>query len=546
MKLVSKDGRIVLTGYPDKLREYIQKWFGSKKAQSEAGLPAAAGIVILRNKLIALMQHYSQRGVQMDATLKEQFAAWYASIPSRLSPHITSYRGGYQAKILKRAFDIKSLGCFMDAGGGKTNIGCEFATHIGPCLLVTTPIIWDNAYVGTESQPGDLRFYPHLKVVDATGGRGANWKRAILNKPADLYVVSPFSIGGIQRELLDLPLAGIIWDESSLGRNPGSTRSLVMRSLAAKTDYKLALSADPCPNDVGELWAQMDFLERGRLGSFGSFGSKYGEKTRWGYDFHDIDLALEAVNEVRDRILLIPQERFWPESRKGKVKLHLKTHYVTLDKQERAKYNEMEEDYTLRYGNDIEEVIIAEGDMSRQMKLRELTAGFIYDAKKDAHFIGSASKLRAAIKLIKRRSKEQWIIWAQFVPEGRLITEALTQAGFAVTSLMGADASDPASSTKDNLRSFVERRTQILVSHTSSASHGVRLTNCRNMIFISLTDDNDAVYQATKRIHRPPQTKDCYVYFLVAQDTVDVDILNGLRRKMAWRKALIKKVCGAW
>jgi hypothetical protein len=522
VKLAIRGGSFVLSGFTDALAPRLRKWFG---------LPGSVegGIAIAPRRVLALTQHYRGR-IELSDTVRRWLDDGLLGISKKLSRHLHDYRGGYQVPIMTEAFSKRSFGAYLDAGAGKSVLACEFAKHLGPTLLVVPPIIWRSAYLGDD---GDLtRFYPGLRVVDATEGAGADRRRAALQEPADLYAVSPYTIGGVLRELLDLPIAGIVWDESSLGRNPRSNLSQTMRRLASKSEFKLGMSADPCPNNVGELWAQIDFLEPGRLKSYDAFCGKYGERTRYGYSFPDTDKAVEAVSEVRDRIVMLPQQDFWHD----RPRLNLITVPVELGPKERQAYDAMDVEYALR--NVGEHDVVVEDEMSKRMKLRELTFGFVFDHRKDAHWVGERSKLRAIMGLIKRATREQWIIWTQFRPEADLIVESLRRANVTCAALLESDR-DMARSSDENLAAFQKRRFQVLITHTKSAAHGVRLTNACNMVFSSLTDDNDAVYQATRRIYRPPQHKDCNVYFLVANRTVDEQIMAGLRLKMEWRAKLL-------
>jgi SNF2 family DNA or RNA helicase len=69
--------------------------------------------------------------------------------------------------------------------------------------------------------------------------------------------------------LKDLPWSGIILDEAQNIKNPETHQSRAVRSLTA--DYRVALTGTPVENNVGELWAIMEFLNPGLLGNAAEF-----------------------------------------------------------------------------------------------------------------------------------------------------------------------------------------------------------------------------------------------------------------------------------
>lgn len=531
-----------LTGYSPALEPILEKWFSVAKSKN------GDGMVIDKRRTIALTQHYNGV-IEVDTKAQAWLDAYWNTIPKRLSPHLYEHQ---RAAVLK-ALEQKSLGCFIDAGGGKTVIACEFAKHVGPVLLIVPPAIWNDAYINPGdakgNNKGDLIEFPAyhgLAWADAINQKTKADKIAALNQRADIYAVSMYAIGekrtgsggpSLLQEALKIPVAGVIVDESSLIRNVERTRAKAVLACKTKTELKLALSADPCPNDVGEIWTQAEFLRPGTLGTYNTFGKLYGQKGRYGYTFPTDEHALNAVEQVKPFSILMPQSAFW----KDRPKYTPLKVPVTLDEDERRAYDALEADLSIRGEGEhgTEEQIVATSAMEKDMMLRELTSGFSYSAY-GATWHGDRSKLKMIQRLIAERPKEQWVIWCQWREEGQAYTDALEELGYSVSSLIRESRGD-----RDNLESFKSRKTQILVSHTSQASHGVRLAQARNMIFASLTYDNDAVYQAIRRIYRPPQKRDCYVYFLVAERTVDEKIWAALTEKIKWRENFERKMMEA-
>jgi SNF2 family DNA or RNA helicase len=73
--------------------------------------------------------------------------------------------------------------------------------------------------------------------------------------------------------LKDDPWSGIILDEAQNIKNPETRSRAPSRSLTA--DYRIALTGTPVENNVGELWAIMEFLNPGFLGNAAEFRRQF-------------------------------------------------------------------------------------------------------------------------------------------------------------------------------------------------------------------------------------------------------------------------------
>ena len=77
---------------------------------------------------------------------------------------------------------------------------------------------------------------------------------------------------------------------------------------------------------------------------------------------------------------------------------------------------------------------------------------------------------------------------------------------------------------------------QVLFATPQSAKEGLTLTVANNAIFYDRGFNLDDYLQAQDRIHRISQTKDCNIYNLMIEDSVDVwiDLLLQAKQKAAF------------
>ena len=114
------------------------------------------------------------------------------------------------------------------------------------------------------------RFAPDLPVLIHHGQRrikGADFKK-LAGKHS--LVISSFAL--LHRDLAllqEVPWAGVILDEAQNIKNPQTRQSQAARSL--KAGFRVALTGTPVENHVGDLWAIMEFLNPGMLGTQAEF-----------------------------------------------------------------------------------------------------------------------------------------------------------------------------------------------------------------------------------------------------------------------------------
>lgn len=467
----------------------------------------------------------------------------------RLSPHIRSYKGGYQVDPMLRALTARTFGIYLDVGAGKTQFALEIAKQLGPLVLITQPLIWVNAYLGTRRKPGDwTRFYSRAlpRIVDTTFVRGAEDRRALLSSRADIYVISCYALGEMESWIRDLPAATIVVDESDNMRSPDTRIAQVLHSLSDRFPNRYLLSANPAPNDCGEFWAQMEFIVPGLLGPYSEFCAEYGQKMRHGWVFRDESKAAAVLEKVKPYVAMLTKSDFWPDA----PPLRIHPVAVELTNEQARIYREMEADQQIRIdGGTIE----ASNDTAQEMKLRQISAGFVYGRRGEPKLIGSMPAKMAMLKNLLQRIMveqrtirgrrvlvgKQVIIWTHFRAEMQLLERMLARWRISYVIVHGQNRSSAAA-----LNDFLAGRVRVMISHTDSVGHGIRAENCNQMIFMTPDYSARAFYQAIGRIHRPPQSNPCDVYILIGRDTVDMRPWKVLQRKIKWTAEMQQKLGG--
>lgn len=540
MRLRIAEGKVQIVDVPaGGVRDSIMRRFAA------APLPGDA-LGIHPRLILALMAHYGEALAVEDSVtewLDRQLEP--TKLRQRIAPFVKAYKGGYQIDIIVRALVARHFGIFLHGGGGKTICALEIARLLGPTLIIVPPTIYESAYAGAD---GDYqKFYRGayksddgrqilLKLSAVMGDtKSSEPRKEALRQAADVYVVSPHILGGaVFEELLDLPLACIIVDESTLFKSPDAKKVEVLHELSKRAKYRFVMSADPAPKDVGELWAQFEFLMPGFFGTYDQFCNEYGTSTKYGYVFKD-DIAKQAVLEkIKPYCVMLTMNDLWPD----RPQEHLVPVMCQMSEQQQRLYTSMQDDFRLRINEKDIEVGVP---MAQLMKLREITAGFVYDSRGKAQRIPGHAKLVALRRLIQERLLkkdakgnkvlEQAIIWTQFKDEYPMLEEVLTKWGISHGFLTGRDGK-----SFQAMRDFTSRKIRFLVTHPRTASHGLRFPQCRNQIFYSMMYSPDEFTQARLRTYRPPQVRDCYQYLLLCEGTVDEEIWAVQQGHQQWHE----------
>ncbi|MES1260139.1 MAG: DEAD/DEAH box helicase, partial [Acidobacteriota bacterium] len=161
-----------------------------------------------------------------------------------------------------------------DMGLGKTVQALALLGH-DRARGVTRPalLVCPTSVVGNWRKEA-ARFAPDLPVLVHHGLSRTRGPEFIEEAGRRALVISSYSLVHRDIEVLkDVAWSGIILDEAQNIKNAETRQSQAARSLTA--DYRVALTGTPVENNVGELWAIMDFLNPGFLGSAADFRRRF-------------------------------------------------------------------------------------------------------------------------------------------------------------------------------------------------------------------------------------------------------------------------------
>lgn len=361
----------------------------------------------------------------------------------------------FQRDIVRWALAKGRAAIFADCGLGKTLMQLSWAYEVSQHEEKPVLILAPLAVSAQTVAEGQRFGIPvHLceKAEDVTPGIN------ITNyEKLDRFDTSVFS--------------GVVLDESSILKSfTGKVRNQLIESFS-RTPYRLACTATPAPNDFMELGNHSEFLgvmSRTEMLSM-YFVHDSGETSKWRLKGH-------------------AETSFWR---------WMASWAVVLDNPASLGYED--EGYTLPEIRMHEVVVDGDAPVTEKLTLTQ---------RRSARKESLQDRCQAAAELVNN-STEQWLVWCDLNAE----SEELHRVCNLSQEVKGADKG----AHKINaMTGFSAGLLKCLITKPSIAGFGMNWQNCRNVIFVGLSDSYEQFYQAVRRCWRFGQKKAVDVYIIIS------------------------------
>ncbi len=416
-----------------------------------------------------------------------------------------------------------------DMGLGKTIQALSFLHHLKEengslkALVVCPTTLMFNWQNEINKFTPSLTYYIH---------HGGNRSRDTLANPAiDVIITTYGTLRSDIRQFVDVQFDYVVLDESQAIKNPGSKVTKAAGLLKAKN--RLCLSGTPLQNNTFDIFAQMNFLNPGMLGSVEFFKQEFSVP---------IDKFGEKEQKDHLRKLLYP---FILRRTKEQVAKDLP------EKQEMVLFCEMGDEqrkiyeaYRNDYRDKILGVVENQGIQKSQltilqglMKLRQICDSPAI-VKEEERFPNVSVKLEEIGREITENiSNHKALIFSQFLGMLALIREKMKELGVDYEYFDGS--STVAEREKAITRFQNDENCRVFLISLKAGGVGLNLT-AADYVYIVDPWWNPAVeQQAIDRTHRIGQTKNVFAYRMICTDTVEDKILKLQERKRNLAKDLI-------
>jgi SNF2 family DNA or RNA helicase len=337
----------------------------------------------------------------------------------------------------------------------------------------------------------------------------------------------------------------MICDESQRIKSPTSRQSKGVAQLGHNCRYRMILSGTPVMNGPIDFWAQYRFLEPDLFStSFYAFKSRYA--VVGGYENHQI-VAYRHLDELVQKVHSIASRTTKKEALDLPETVD-EIRYCELEPAARKAYKKLLKDSIAELDGG---VITAPQVITRILRLQQITGGYVQiDEAKTLTKISDAKRLALVDTLEDLLDAgKKVVIFARFLAEVSDITNTAKKmfGEDAVVVITGAVDQKERGPIVDRFQTDPDCK--VFIAQTATAGLGITLTAADTAIFYSCDYSYANHEQARARIHRIGQLNRCTYIYMVAEKTVDEDVLDILQSKKSmadlvvdnWRSLLKEK-----
>lgn len=439
----------------------------------------------------------------------------------------------YQDYTIKRMIGEKHLGLFFRPGAGKTVMTLTALNElIYNRFEVQKALIIAPKYVAAFTWAEEVAEWEHLSMLRVSKVLGSKKQRLnAVAADADIYVMNRENVAWLCNEFPGRrwPFDTVVFDELTSFKNPSAIRFKKMKKLYPSLDRTYGLTGTPNANGYLDLWAQVYLLDGGeRLGrTYTGYRDKYFEPDKRGRDrIYSYKLKPGAEDAISARIadLCISLR---PGDYAELPELIVKDMRIALNTQARRQYDKMEKDLLI---NVDDEIITSSTAAVLNGKLLQIAGGAIY-AEDGSYKTVHAQKVEVLKELIEEANGESVLVFYNYRHERERILEALK--GYRVRELKDDGAID----------AWNSGQVDVMLAHPVSAAFGLNLqAGGHIVIWFSPTYRQELYEQANDRLYRTGQTEPVTVIRILADGTVDDDVIASLSDKASGQDYLLRSL----
>lgn len=435
----------------------------------------------------------------------------------------------YQKRATELVISTPKIGLFLDMGLGKTVITM---TAIQDLMFdrfeVSRVLVIAPKRVAEDTWTREHAKWDHLKDLKISKVLGtAAQRRKALEAEADIYVIGRDNVVWLVEHLQKVhkgwPFDMVVIDELSSFKNPQAKRFRALRKAMPYVKRVVGLTGTPSPNGLMDLWAEVYLLDRGeRLGStLGAYRERYFRPgARNGYVVYKWDALPGARKEIEAKISDICISMSAADYLKLPKRID-NVIPVQLSPVEMAAYKTMEAEQLLQIEDDDIAALNAAAVMT---KLLQIANGSVYAVDGKVVQIHSA-KLEALEEIIDTTDGPVLVFYSY---------------KHDLAAIQGSIKGARVLNSTADIADWNAGKIQVLLAHPASVGYGLNLQEGGHVIvWYGLTWSLELYQQANARLYRQGQEKPVIIHHLIAEGTVDEEVMQALQHKDTSQAALL-------
>lgn len=471
----------------------------------------------------------------------------------------------YQQQAVEFALEKKRAGLFIDMGLGKTLstlaaidklLRTDQIDATKPILIVAPIMVALDTWARESSKWG---YDMAVKINIHLAGKKREALLESLLEPQEkptLVTTNPAQLPQMLKFFSDRhvspPFEVVVVDELSQFKSPTAKRFDQLRKLSNQATYFFGLTGTPAPNNLLDIWSQLMVIDPKngeRFGySFFQYRNRYFEPdvvSRDGNTVYSWKLKRGAEDQIyrqmRGNVLSMRSEGLLelPDIVYDKVYVKLppkaKKLYNKLDVELRQKLNDEFDDSPVLMDTGKNEIMLPNNAVLTS-KLAQLAGGALYDSVLEPEDDGGKyavfhdEKFKALKDIVENATSPVFILFYFKSDLERM------------RKFFDFEHLDPHRKDVVNLIARWNRgEVPVLVGHPASIGHGLNLQDGGHiMIWLTTTWSNEQYRQTIKRLYRSGQTHTVSVVHIVAEGTIDEEIVSRLNLKEDGQQRMLK------
>lgn len=425
----------------------------------------------------------------------------------------------YQKEAFEAVKNLEYAAIFHEQGLGKTKIAIDLMLYwLEKKLVDTVLFVAKRGLVANWEK--EFNNHTHIKPKVLTQNRRKNFY--IYNSPCRV-ILTHFEVLKSDYDRIKLFLkardVAIIIDESAKIKNPESELTKVYLGLSKLFKKRVIMTGTPVANRPHDIWSQIRFLDDGySLGrEFSVFKKSVDLNNRLSDDLVARNIFEENISSIFQRISHFSVREVKDSGIIDLPEKKIETIYCEWEKSQYDLYSQIrDETRAVIVKNGMPQEDVSDDILKRLLRLVQVASNPRLVDSSYYRIPGKYENLEDIINKIINQN-EKAIIWSCFTDNVDWLCKELSYLGTCKVH-----GKMPIERRNRSIEGFLEEEsTKIMVATPGAAKEGLTLTVANHVIFYDRGFSPDDYLQAQDRIHRISQTKTCYVYNLIMQNSID-------------------------
>ena len=319
-------------------------------------------------------------------------------------------------------------------------------------------------------------------------------------------------------------------DESTTIKTPTAKRTKNIIGLGKVAKYKRIMTGSPVTKNPLDLYTQCEFLDPYLLDftSYYAFRNRYAEMKT----MHLRGRSIQVVDEFKNLAELsntlqgfsyrVLKEDCLDLPPKSWTKRH-----ITLTADQRKVYEQMKKAAIAVLNGKVTSTMTV---LTQLMRLHQITCGHFTADDGSVQLIKN-NRITELMDILEE-TEGKAIIWANYQRDVNEIIKAIVKE-HGPGSVVDYYGLTPQEERQENIKKFQNgSKCRFLIGTPQTGGYGITLTQANTVIYYSNGYDLEKRLQSEDRAHRIGQTKSVTYVDLIAEDTVDENIVKALRKKI--------------